>query len=212
MKKDTFSVSIKGILYYKGKYLLRKNQRNEFELLGGRLEPDDYSPEDRIRKEFIEESGVEVKVEVHREPWLYEIAKKNIIIVPYLCSLINCPETMYDNDGGTVHWIETEALDAIHMPLGYIDSIRNVIPRKGFSPLPGDYFKTIPNYTERDYYVKVILKNMEGQIIAEDYLDHFISPRQFLRRTLGNEYIESDIIALPVSKEKDTVMINFLKI
>ena len=76
MGKNTFSVSIKGILYQAGKYLLRKNQRNEFELLGGRLEVDDVSPEDRVIKEFLEESGVEIKVEAHREPWLYEIAKK----------------------------------------------------------------------------------------------------------------------------------------
>lgn len=212
MERKTFSVSVKGVLYNNGKYLLRKNQRNEYELLGGRLESGDVSPEERIIKEFKEESGISVKVETHREPWLYEIAKKNIIIVPYLCSVVECPDELYDNDGGTIHWIPKEALDAIHIPVGYIDSIRNSIPRKGFSPLPGDYFKIIPNYTERDYFIKVILKNLDGEILVEEYLEHFLSPRQFMQKVMCNNYIESNIISLPITKVDDTVNINYLYI
>lgn len=212
MGKNTFSVSIKGILYQDGKYLLRKNQRNEFELLGGRLEVDDVSPEDRVIKEFLEESGVEIKVETHREPWLYEIAKKNIIIVPYLCTVLKCPRDLEDKDGGTIYWVEKDALDAIHMPIGYLDSIRNIIPRKGFSPLPGDYFKIIPNYTEKDYFVKIILKNLDGEIVIDDYLEHFVAPRDLLRAKMKEKYNENNIISLPISKERDTVIINYLLI
>ena len=212
MERQTFSVSIKGILYKDGKYLLRKNQRNEYELLGGRLEGNDQTPEERIVKEFMEESGIEVKVETYREPWLYEIAKKNIIIVPYICSIISCPNELIDNDGGIVQWIEREELDTINIPIGYIDSIRNVIPRKGFSILPGDYFKIIPNYTERDYYIKVVMKNLNGEEIISDYLEHFVSPRQFLKEKLGEKYISENIISQPISREKDTVILNYISI
>lgn len=212
MEKQTFSVSVKGILYQNGKYLLRKNQRNEYELLGGRLESNDQTPEERIIREFMEESGVEVKVETHREPWLYEIAKKNIIIVPYVCTALNYPNQLVDNDGGTIHWIEREMLDTINMPYGYIDSIRNLIPRKGFSVLPGDYFKIIPNYTERDYYIKIVIKNLDGEDILNDYLKHFVSPRQFIRAKLGEMYVEENIISLPIRKENDTVILNYINI
>ena len=210
MEQQTFSVSIKGILYQDGKYLLRKNQRNEYELLGGRLESDDSSPEERIVKEFIEESGIEIKAEIHREPWLYEIAKKNIIIVPYVCSAISYPKQLIDKDGGTIHWIEKDMLDTINIPYGYLDSIRNLIPRKGFSVLPGDYFKIIPNYTERDYYIKIVLRNLEGEEILNEYLQHFVSPRQFIKSKLGKEYVQENIVSLPITKEENTVNLNYL--
>lgn len=212
MERQTFSVSIKGILYQDGKYLLRKNQRNEYELLGGRLESNDSTPEERIVKEFIEESGIKIKAEIHREPWLYEIAKKNIIIVPYVCSAISYPKQFIDNDGGTIHWIEKDMLDTINMPYGYLDSIRNLIPRKGFSVLPGDYFKVIPNYTERDYYIKIVLRNLDGDEILNEYLQHFVSPRQFIKSKLGNKYIQENIVSLPISKEDDIVNLNYLYI
>ena len=38
---NRFSVSVKGVLEVNGKYLLRKNQRLEYELLGGHLERED---------------------------------------------------------------------------------------------------------------------------------------------------------------------------
>ena len=138
--------------------------------------------------------------------------QKNIIIVPYLCSVLKCPKDLYDKDGGTIYWVEKDALDAIHMPVGYLDSIRNIIPRKGFSPLPGDYFKIIPNYTEKDYFVKIILKNLDGEIVIDEYLEHFVAPRDLIRAKMKEEYNENNIISLPISKERDTVIINYLLI
>ena len=40
---DQFAISVKGILEVNGKLLLRKNERLEYELLGGRLEKGDPS-------------------------------------------------------------------------------------------------------------------------------------------------------------------------
>ena len=93
-----------------------------------------------------------------------------------------------------------------------MDSIRNIIPRKGFSPLPGDYFKIIPNYTEKDYFVKIILKNLDGEIVIDEYLEHFVAPRDLIRAKMKEEYNENNIISLPISKERDTVIINYLLI
>lgn len=53
-----FKVSAKGIACLNDTYLLRVNERQEYELLGGKLEHDDVSLAEWVRQEFLEESGV----------------------------------------------------------------------------------------------------------------------------------------------------------
>ena len=65
-----FKVSVKGIVADKGRYLLRINERGEYELLGGKLERADKSLADRVKQELVEESGVVVEPTEAREPWL----------------------------------------------------------------------------------------------------------------------------------------------
>ena len=113
---DRFSVSVKGVLEANGKLLLRKNQRNEYELLGGHLEKEDPTAEQRLITEFAEESGIQIEVLEHREPWLYEVGSKNIIIVPFTCRALRIPEVLRDEDGGTLHWLSAEEAAACFMP------------------------------------------------------------------------------------------------
>lgn len=207
---DKFAVSVKGVLFYEGKYLLRKNQRNEFELLGGRLEVTDKSAEERVIQEFLEESGIRVKVTAHREPWLYVIGKKNIIIVPFICSPVNIPNVLTDEDGGELEWISPNELDLLNMPSGYIDTIRNKIPRKSFSPVEGEFLKIIPNYTERDYLVKIVVRSVSGEVLFERELSHFISPRKFIYKNLRIKYNSVQLYTQPVGYENNIVCLNYI--
>lgn len=55
-------ISVKGVVANDaGEYLLGKNSRNEWELLGGRIESGE-DPLDTLRREFNEEAGIEVDV------------------------------------------------------------------------------------------------------------------------------------------------------
>ena len=47
------SVSVKGVIKKNNSFLLRKNERDEYELLGGKLEKDDINLRDRLKKEFF---------------------------------------------------------------------------------------------------------------------------------------------------------------
>lgn len=58
---NKFLISVKGILVYNQKLLLRKNQRNEFELLGGKLEKNDIFFEKRLIEEFQEKVVLHLK-------------------------------------------------------------------------------------------------------------------------------------------------------
>jgi 8-oxo-dGTP pyrophosphatase MutT (NUDIX family) len=211
LEKQSFPVSIKGILYENGNYLLRKNERNEYELLGGKLEFSDETFEQRLHEEFLEESGVEIQFEAIREPWLYMISEENIIIIPFICSSMKkYPKKLYDNDGGTVGWIKRDELDTIHMPYGYKDSIRDVIPRKSFSHRKGEYFKSIPHCTEQKYHINIVVKNLKGETLFDDYLYYFNSPREFLKKKLKNRYVEENLFFSTVDKKDDVLVINYV--
>ena len=105
--------------------------------------------------EFREESGIEVEVLEHREPWLYEVGEKDILIVPYLCRALRIPDALFDEDGGTLHWLRLEEAEAAFMPQGYKDTIAGRIPHASASPPSGEYFKILPDFVDWRYVVLV---------------------------------------------------------
>ena len=207
---DRFGVSVKGVLEVDGKYLLRKNERREYELLGGRLEKGDPSAEARLVTEFDEESGIKVEVLEAREPWLYEIGVKNIIIVPYSCRALEVPEILVDEDGGSLHWVDKEEIENVFMPWGYKDTIWNQVPHKSYSIPAKFFFKIIPGYVEREYFVEVCVTRSGKEILRES-LPHFYSPRDFIGMKLGEEYKDAVMVSAPVGIDykKDMIVLTY---
>lgn len=207
---DKFGVSIKGVLKRNGKYLLRKNERKEYELLGGRLEKDDICPQDRLITEFKEESGIKINVGQFREPWLYEIGYSNIMIIPYLCDAIEIPEVLYDEDGGELEWVDESLINSLFMPQGYKDTIWGDVPHKSYSIPAKKFFKIIPNYVERNYYVRIKVFQ-EGQLLFEDSLCHFNAPRDFVYKNLGEKYknciLQSEEIS--IDRNSDSIVLQY---
>ncbi|GLI55402.1 hypothetical protein PM10SUCC1_09160 [Propionigenium maris DSM 9537] len=191
--RDKFSVAVKGVLCHEGRYLLRKNQRDEFELLGGKLETTDTSMEERLVEEFLEESGIAIQVDSSMEPWLYTVGSKNIIIVPFICSAVSIPETLFDEDGGELLWVSAEEVDSLNMPYGYLDTIHNRVPRKSTSPFEGKYLKIIPNYVENTYEVVVRVRDGDNNLIVDEALDNFTAPREHIERYVGEIEVVSEL-------------------
>lgn len=200
---NCYSISVKGVVSVHGRYLLRKNQREEFELLGGRLERSDISFETRLQSEFIEESGVTVQVNRFLEPWIYVIGSQSVLIAPFLCSLIDIPDTLIDMDGGALAWVPASSLASIPMPAGYLDSIQDRIPRLSRSANEGKYFKIYDNYHEDQFDVRVSLRGTDGSILYESSLPLETSPREVLG--LGS----SAAVAKPPSRASDRVVLNY---
>lgn len=212
MKNDKFSVSIKGVLEDNDKILLRKNERNEYELLGGRLEKDDISAQQRLITEFSEESGISINVEGHLEPWLYEIGYSNIIIVPYKCKPISIPEELVDEDGGTIEWIHKSELDSLFMPQGYKDTIKEDVPHKSYSIPAKKYFKIIPNYVERLYSVFIHVYD-DNNLIYNERLEHFNSPRDLISKLISQDYGNKDYFInaeeIKIDRQNDAIILNY---
>jgi len=68
----SFPVSIKGVLLEAGRVVLLENEREQWELPGGRLETGE-DPKACLVLEFAEELGISVVVKTILDCWLYEV-------------------------------------------------------------------------------------------------------------------------------------------
>ncbi|MDQ3099600.1 MAG: NUDIX hydrolase [bacterium] len=91
----TYSVpiSIKGIVFEDDCVWLRHNERNEWELPGGKMDEGEQ-PEQTVIREMSEELGIEVEVQDIIQAHMYIIQKsidesKGVLVVSYLCKIIN---------------------------------------------------------------------------------------------------------------------------
>lgn len=130
---ESFPISVKGILKEAGRFLLRKNERAEYELLGGRLEKGDRSLEERLRTEFLEESGIEIQARQPLEPWVLAVGQSCVLILPYRCRVLRIPDILFDQDGGSLTWFEPQEIDNLPMPQGYKDSLFALAPHSSIS-------------------------------------------------------------------------------
>lgn len=65
--------------------LLGTNPRGECELLGGRAEAQDASPQDTVRREVREEAGIDIVVGAIVDSWFYDIpGKGRVAVTSYL--------------------------------------------------------------------------------------------------------------------------------
>ena len=90
---DTYKipVSVKGIVFDDGKVWLRKNERNEWELPGGKLDEGEQ-PEETVVREMEEELGFEVEVQEIIQAYLYQIEvskdeSRGVVVISYLCTI-----------------------------------------------------------------------------------------------------------------------------
>lgn len=209
---EQFSVSIKGVLKLNNKFLLRRNERGEFELLGGRLEKSDASLEQRLETEFFEESGIKVKVLEAREPWLYQVGTGRVVIVPFVCSCLNIPDKLDDSDGGTLHWINSDQINNLFMPQGYKDTINGVIPRTSSSLPAKKIFKIIHDYLDYKYCVRICLKHDEEILFCEALQsDNFIN-NSILEIIYKNLECHGRIKfqSVMINNSHDTVTLNYI--
>lgn len=84
-------VSVKGILFEGNSIWLRKNERNEWELPGGKMD-DGEQPEETVIRELREELGFGAEVEKLIYAWIYRIESSDesngVLVLIYLCKLI----------------------------------------------------------------------------------------------------------------------------
>lgn len=127
-------VSIKGVVRVQEEVLLALNERDEWELLGGkpRLHED---PINTVAREIFEESGLMVKVGPLLDCWTYRIAAHiSVLIVTYDCPVPQKAETRASSEHQELQWWSVDELSNLRIPDGYRTSIRSALgPNVSFS-------------------------------------------------------------------------------
>ncbi|HYD78536.1 MAG TPA: NUDIX domain-containing protein [Paucimonas sp.] len=126
MTRHSFSaypVSIKGVLQAPGgEVVLLLNERAEWELPGGRIEPDE-SPPECLAREIAEELGLQVTVGEPLDSYLFDVVPgKRVFIVTYRCALAGEFAPAISHEHKRMGLFAAHALPA-NLPPGYRRSI-----------------------------------------------------------------------------------------
>lgn len=125
-------ISVKCAVFENGKIWLRKNERDEWELPGGKLEEGEQPDQTAIR-EAKEELGIKVRATNLIGATLYKISLSNneeakVFVIAYKCDFI-------ERVGGVEHASEArvaefkafsmEEVESLNMPEFYRDWVKN---------------------------------------------------------------------------------------
>ena len=119
-----FPVSIKGVLVEAGRVVLLENDRDEWELPGGRLEPGE-APETCLAREFAEELGAVVVVAGIIECWVYEVLPgREVVIITYGVKCCDREQLRVSDEHRRFGLFTLHEIEALPIPEGYRRSIR----------------------------------------------------------------------------------------
>lgn len=120
-----FPVSIKGVVFIDGRVVLLKNEREEWELPGGRLEAGE-DPLACVVREIREELAIDVAVGDILDCWLYDIANQGqVVIVTYGCRYAGGGSVTMSHEHKAVGLFPVGEIAGLPMPEGYRRSIRH---------------------------------------------------------------------------------------
>lgn len=121
--QSVYPVSIKGVLFAPdGKVVLLLNEREEWELPGGRIEAGE-SPPECLAREIEEELNVRVAVGQPLDTYLFEVLPgKHVFIATYRCGIVGSFEPRLSCEHKRIGLFLPSALPA-NLPQGYRTSI-----------------------------------------------------------------------------------------
>jgi mutator protein MutT len=118
-------ISIKGVLLVDRKVVLVRNDRNEWELPGGRMDPGETHVQTLVR-EFREELAIDVEPLEFIDDYDFEvIPSKHVHIVTYGCRLRGAFEPALSAEHTAFGLHALDELELIPLPAGYARSIRS---------------------------------------------------------------------------------------
>lgn len=119
-------ISVKAALVDGDRVCLLLNERDQWELPGGRLEAGE-SPEACLAREVREETGLEVSVDGLLDARFFQPApEKQIFVVVYRCSRL-AGELVISSEHREGRWFGLGELSALVLPDGYLPSLERAL-------------------------------------------------------------------------------------
>lgn len=131
-----FPVSVKGVAVQDGKVLLLENEREEWELPGGKLELGE-DPLDCVVREISEEACWKVDAGPLLDCWQYHIRPgSDVVIVTYGCYVRSTEPPAVSNEHKRAGLFTQEQVPGLVMPDGYKRSVAAWFARLGTGQQP----------------------------------------------------------------------------
>jgi 8-oxo-dGTP pyrophosphatase MutT (NUDIX family) len=125
---------VKGVAVQAGKVLLLENERNEWELPGGKLELGE-DPPDCVIREVSEETGWKVTAGPLLDCWQYHIRDgSDVVIVTYGCHVHRADPPVVSSEHKRAGLFTPLQVPGLVMPDGYKRSIADWFARTGGDP------------------------------------------------------------------------------
>lgn len=119
-----FPVSVKGVLIRNRKVILVRNNRDQWELPGGKLELQE-TPVGCVAREIMEELGLEVAAQRILDSWTYTIAPGvHVVVITYGCIESTEIEAVLSDENSELGWFDIDDIDRLKLPDGYKASIK----------------------------------------------------------------------------------------
>jgi mutator protein MutT len=120
-------ISVKGVLVRRGRVLVLRNGRGEWELPGGRLD-DGESPEEALAREIREETGLTATVASLVDAWVFEVTPgKKVLILEYACRLKGKRGVTISHEHSQHVWLPMADMAREPLPRGYVRGIRRAV-------------------------------------------------------------------------------------
>jgi 8-oxo-dGTP diphosphatase len=126
-----YPISVKGILIHRDRVLLLLNERDEWDLPGGRPDPgEDHRT--ALEREVREETGLAVTVGDALAEHLFEVLPGRFVrILPFVCRLAGGGDVVLSHEHLETRWLPLaelgETVAGHRLPAGYLGAIRQVI-------------------------------------------------------------------------------------
>ncbi|MEV0131410.1 NUDIX domain-containing protein [Dactylosporangium sp. NPDC050688] len=126
-------MSVKGVCVRAGQVLLLHNERDEWELPGGKLELGE-DPTVCVTREIFEETGWAVTVGPILDSWQYHVRDGvDVLIVTYGCSVDADSPVQVSSEHKEARLFNHDEVAGLRMPSGYRRSIDDWYSRLGLS-------------------------------------------------------------------------------
>ena len=134
-ESPVWPVSIKGVCLVGAKVVLLKNERDEWELPGGRLEAGE-DPVYCLKQELEEELAIAAEIGALLDCWRYQVLPtRAVLIVTFGVLPMAERELRLSDEHKELGRFAPAEIDGLNMPEGYRRSIRDWLARVGWPGL-----------------------------------------------------------------------------